>query len=548
MKKVLADNYLFCTDRHTGSYFLKIGAGIFCLGHIIHYACLLGKNLSFYYIESDPNCRNYLKIIYQIIHIAYSAAMITIVFEYSNVIMNRRRGISKFAFMHCVAACLCLWAHLILFENYDSLIEMGVDREIYAAESDCGKKYVKSYRSKSDFEKTTGDKCVGFLKFDHSCYVTQWINCNVQNNVARRMSSFIPILYPFSIQFNILIVGTWWIMWHNVGNLSTHTGEGKGEREKGEIGFRFVPDMVDPEINLRKRPSKPLITQGDIITSANGLVLGSILFGLTMVSLIIYVMLETSKSCILKETAKYLSEAVNSFILFVLVVACIRLYIIISAFEVNPNPIEFLEDILLFLCVPAFFFLSLCSAGPYLLALVHLEENKFRFGLGAVVLNLLEVVQISIQTPMLCDALRRCSEDTERQRNKPGRSHITFILIGNMVLYVWATLKLKSGSTNFADIDFYGGFFYATIQNMCLPLILFFRFHSAVALSDIWNSLYKPGDHDERSDQLEEFMLQGEGGETGEQGDAMKGEDGEDMGGGEIGGEQEKTQMQGGEG
>ena len=32
----------------------------------------------------------------------------------------------------------------------------------------------------------------------------------------------LSVLYPFSIEFNILVVGVWYILWSNIGNTSDH--------------------------------------------------------------------------------------------------------------------------------------------------------------------------------------------------------------------------------------------------------------------------------------------------------------------------------------
>ena len=42
--KKLPQYYCFTTGRHAGSFFLKIGAAIFCIGHIIHNAVIFAKN------------------------------------------------------------------------------------------------------------------------------------------------------------------------------------------------------------------------------------------------------------------------------------------------------------------------------------------------------------------------------------------------------------------------------------------------------------------------------------------------------------------------
>ena len=45
--KKLPQYYCFSTGRHSGSFFLKVGAAVFCLGNIIHYFIVIEKQLSF---------------------------------------------------------------------------------------------------------------------------------------------------------------------------------------------------------------------------------------------------------------------------------------------------------------------------------------------------------------------------------------------------------------------------------------------------------------------------------------------------------------------
>ena len=43
--KVFEKQYRFLTGRHSGSFFLKIGAAIFCMGKIIHNCIMLARNM-----------------------------------------------------------------------------------------------------------------------------------------------------------------------------------------------------------------------------------------------------------------------------------------------------------------------------------------------------------------------------------------------------------------------------------------------------------------------------------------------------------------------
>ncbi len=44
--KKLPQYYCFSTGRHSGSFFLKMGAAFFSLGHIVHVGLLLGKQVT----------------------------------------------------------------------------------------------------------------------------------------------------------------------------------------------------------------------------------------------------------------------------------------------------------------------------------------------------------------------------------------------------------------------------------------------------------------------------------------------------------------------
>jgi len=48
----LPQYYCFSSGRHSGSFYLKIGAAIFCMGHVIHMGIVLAKQISFFSARS----------------------------------------------------------------------------------------------------------------------------------------------------------------------------------------------------------------------------------------------------------------------------------------------------------------------------------------------------------------------------------------------------------------------------------------------------------------------------------------------------------------
>ena len=57
---------------------------------------------------------------------------------------------------------------------------------------------------------------------------------------------------------------------------------------------------------------------------------------------------------------------------------------------------------------------------------------------------LFQLVQVILQTSMIIDGLRRCSDSHINQRIKPGRNVIMFLLITNFATYFWDTFIIKS--------------------------------------------------------------------------------------------------------
>ena len=96
---------------------------------------------------------------------------------------------------------------------------------------------------------------------------------------------------------------------------------------------------------------------------------------------------------------------------------------------------------------------------------------------------------------MIMDGLRRCSESKENQTLKPGRNMITFLIFANLTLYLWDTIEAKTPGYSKGRKYYYGTIFWTILGHLLLPLTIFYRFHSSVALADIWASAYQVGSH-----------------------------------------------------
>ena len=107
------------------------------------------------------------------------------------------------------------------------------------------------------------------------------------------------------------------------------------------------------------------------------------------------------------------------------------------------------------------------------------------------IIYILHLVQVTWQTPFIIDGLRRCANDRKLRFKKPGKELITFAIIINVTLWILITFEIKSVDKYHSMPDYFGKFVWMIILDTCLPLMLFYRFHSSVCLSDIWNHAYE---------------------------------------------------------
>lgn len=143
---------------------------------------------------------------------------------------------------------------------------------------------------------------------------------------------------------------------------------------------------------------------------------------------------------------------------------------------------------------PSLLFISLC--GVFSLECFHLVSSiaNVSFGQAVPILafgcSVLTITQSAFQTVFITDALQRRAWDRAQAEQKPGRSVVVFLLLCNLSLWIVCIFEVKKAENIPIHSDFYGDGAWSIIRDMCVPLIIFFRFHSTVCLSEIWINAY----------------------------------------------------------
>ncbi|CAK1578287.1 unnamed protein product [Parnassius mnemosyne] len=459
---ILNHDYCFSEGRHSGSFYLKMGAAGFAVGHLVHSILLITLQINYYLDENIDNqdCVEIFQLIFDIINPLYSFVQLYFIFQYSNVIILRAQGLAQFGFMHLIGSSLCFWTSTITRETKLALT-------LYA-----NSKYKNS---------THGDESVHnfgseYKSEDQLKDISDFYNkrCEGSSAIFSVFQNLSPYLYPFSVEFNILIVAVLYIIWSNIGNCSKVS-------DNRETNYALEEKHSVCKIRSPNEDTSSMVIHVDCQGSNRGLFMGLILIVIVIGMLVIGFVFSSVGEKFAK-VAYHLNDLTKLFMHVMMLVAAVIAYKQSLKLDINEHPVSLLDDVLLFICLPAFFMDTVFSMAATISLLNIVKTIDF-----AVM-----IIQVIIQTPLLVDGLRRCSNSRKLRRTKPGRDLFMFLIIANVGMWLLYTFSYKSPDSQDERYEYYGKVLWTKLGHVSLPFVMFYRFHSSVCFADIWYSAYKP--------------------------------------------------------
>ena len=150
-----------------------------------------------------------------------------------------------------------------------------------------------------------------------------------------------------------------------------------------------------------------------------------------------------------------------------------------------------IDQILLILSVAGLILLQIFIMFGIIHGLLHVPEelSTDRKRTLAIELsgNIMTVVFAILQSCFILQGLQTHTSRRKYQRKKPGRETVTFLVVVNIAMWLYASFADELVST---EVSHYYGGAWPVISSLCRPLGLFFRFHSSVCLADIWSIAY----------------------------------------------------------
>lgn len=299
-----------------------------------------------------------------------------------------------------------------------------------------------------------------------------------------------PYLYPISIEFSVSCATLYLIIWYKTN--------------KRNLNWLSLPPKKRnfQEVGVVETPFSNLFIMLDCTKTIKGLLVGILIFVLTILSSIFFFVYRSENP----QLAKLITEIAEIILLLIAFIIAFYAYRRIKKhYEKICLPTNMFDVVLEIFSLGGVFAYNINSFIAVFYGLAHgttanqpnipranqADENQdLTNNLTSLFSASLQIIQSSIQTLLILECLRRYASNNASYARKPGRELITILLIINICLWIIDTLSGKRYTVKEYLIDYYGSLKWSIISAFSAPIAIFYRFHSSVCLSDIWFGLY----------------------------------------------------------
>ncbi|CAH1777255.1 unnamed protein product [Owenia fusiformis] len=433
-KKVEIDE----VSKNTGSFYLRLGAVVFGIASMIHDGLWFGQ---FFEHGFHSECNELILGIRPILHLVFTFIQLYFIFLNSKMCIHRYKHLARFGLMHMIATNICVWLRNVIRETVR-------DVQIYQR---------SNIAAVAMTINQTEASTVTFENITESHQHTECDHHDIFGDVVDKSSAY---LYPCTIVYSIICAGILYVIWLNIGKtIATSRG-------------------VQSEQIERK-----LVLHVDCNASHRGLFCGIFILLATVITIITFL--------IFINKAEYINTAVLMVHIIEIVIYMLTSIAVFAACSAMRHLYYdyyryiTLDEILLLVSQTGVFLAAIFS----LLAAIYSYDT-----IGGVLIlatSCLVLIQSAAQTVLVLSGLRRftgISDTTQR----PGRQFVTFLLVANVALCGLCMMETVRSSVNPVQQEFYGYLVWSIILHVSIPLQIFYRFHSAVCLANIWKNAYKP--------------------------------------------------------
>lgn len=276
---------------------------------------------------------------------------------------------------------------------------------------------------------------------------------------------------PLTYNSFFLLLGLLYIMWRNIGR------HGHNEAPHG--------DGENPA-------NKPVQMSCDTSSSIVGFILGAVVFIGTIVVMIVFVTHWEGESTISKKNALLLYQAYLIALYLACCMACIGMFVCLRKCTYDKLKSISLDRGLLIISITGMYAMAMFNLISGMLydtkngtGLFDQDDNEHHFHFTMTV-AVLQVIQSSAQVACILDGLHRVKGES----HKIGRQFTVFLMACNITLWMFSIFEVKYPQTDPLSQNLYQEVGWCIVSHISMPLVIFFRFHSAACFFDIWKEAW----------------------------------------------------------
>ncbi|XP_046674205.1 proton channel OtopLc-like isoform X4 [Homalodisca vitripennis] len=492
------------THSH-GSFFLRVGAIAFGLATMIYNGLEFGE---FFEIPFTSPCYQVLRGVNPLLQMMFTFMQMYFIFMNSRLNIHRFKVIARFGLMHIVATNLCVWIRTLVLESLKEITGYLQKRNSTVALTTPTSSVVRNLNN--DFAILATEPPVFWDEFAESPLAPAALvsanrtpidpqTCGRVNIMGSIVQDSAPYLFPFIIEYSLIGAAVIYVMWRHIGRHASYYGPREEENElliDANVTCQKVIQRYQGEEDLEQRLEVILSRRAvalahanagrvDCVGASKGLFFGLLLLVGSLICLILFFVLVHHPQ--LGLLAIYLADVSHCALMGLSIIAIIIGFIRVQGLKFQGEEQSDLNDILQRVSAFGLFVYAVFSVIAGALTALTSEPN-----LLVMITGNLSVVQVVLQLLFIADIARRRVHLPEHDRSKPGRQIVTFLLICNVTMWIIYTFETQKVIANPVQLDFYGFLAWSMVQRVTLPLCIFYRFHSAVTLAEIWKTSYKP--------------------------------------------------------
>ncbi|CAF0750746.1 unnamed protein product, partial [Didymodactylos carnosus] len=446
--------------------YMRIGIGIFSFGSLLHHVLILIEH-----VDISLKCNNHLVICEKLLFVIFNFIQFFFIFKNSNIIIHNYRSLAYFGVMHVTITNICSWFHAIITETK---LEITSHDSETLLETNHSTLFSKLFQSKDTNITNPSILC------NHPNYGSELI--------TKTEYSLAPYLFPFTVEYTLMSFTLFLIIWQNLGRkLSSKTTN--HEHHNDNASTVITDDGINKNCHKHHGDDEhEHVFNVNCQKSIRGLFTGFLILAGTIMTIITYFIYKNvdKQSEIFDSYLSVMMSKCSQLVLNCLMFGVIILgYIHTRQLKIRWHTTIVFDEVLVIFS----------SLGTYLFAIFSLLSAAFSnhiqvLELLTLIVSILQIIECTLQTLFILDGLRRRANTHKAKREKPGREFVALLIVLNISLWLLDTFISKKMETNQIQVQFYDKITWAIIHTLAAPLSMFYKFHSSVCLSDMWQAIY----------------------------------------------------------